>query len=77
MARIVCREKSIKGHKKHDHIDKAGLALGTEKYCFECGELLEEPGDWVIHKCSECGNPLVWIAVIKYRYCPNCGVKFD
>ena len=79
MATIVFEKRVGIVHKKHKHTHtgSAGVTLGYENYCFECGERLDEQGEWIIHRCSECGKPLVWIALITYRYCPGCGVKFD
>lgn len=77
MPKIVSERRFGKTHKQHKHTDNAGLGMGFEKYCFECGELLEEDGEWNVYTCSECCQPLRWVSVIKYKHCPECGVKFE
>jgi len=79
MAKIISEIRSGTIHKAHKHTDKvAGTGLGYENYCFECGESLKaQDNKWTIHTCSECKNPLLWIRLLKYSYCPHCGGKFD
>lgn len=78
MAKIVSEVQRGMVHIPHEHTNTIGWGLAFEKFCFECGEPLEKMGEWTVSHCSQCSfRILLDLPVVTYKYCPNCGAKFD
>lgn len=76
MAEIISKTSIDKVHQEHRCFERNGFLRGffsCSNYCPECGEYLLKDGTVTYLNCSACNQSLL----LKTKYCPNCGVKFE